>query len=182
MAHSRRSFPGRSSLARKTAWSNGPHTGGAPGAPQTISASGTVLATIGQQPTVNGLTLVRTRGNLVLWLETAAAQGNGFTGAFGLLAVGNEAFVAGVGSVPDPQDDPNDERWFYHTWFHVSSNTATTADIGGDNMSSVRIEVDSKAMRKLPPDLVIAAVLGVVEIGTASLNFMFNSRTLVKLP
>ncbi len=184
MAHGRGSsrFPRGSSSRRQTAWSIGPATGSAPGSPQAISASGTTLATIGIGANVQGLTLIRTRGQLTLSLDTAAANGNGFVGAFGIAVVGGEAFTAGVGSLPDPQDDADDERWLYHRWFQVHSTTAVTADIGAQPLASVVVEVDSKAMRKTEENEVICAVLGVVEIGTASMGWMFASRVLDKLP
>ena len=182
MAHSRRFGPGRNSSQRKTAWNGGPHTSAAPGSPQTITASGTTVVTTGIIALSEGTTLIRTRGVLTMSLQNAAAQANGFTGAFGILAAGNEAFTAGAGSLPDPQDEPGDERWLYHKFFQIVSNTATTADIGQDVLASLRVDIDSKAMRKVSPDLVICAVLGVVEVGTATMAWMLNSRLLFKLP
>ena len=42
--------------------------------------------------------------------------------------------------------------------------------------------VDSKAMRKFGGDMVIYAALQVLEVGTATLRWFYNSRSLVKLP
>ena len=174
--------PRSSALRRLTTWSVGPHTGAVPGAPQTISTSSTTLATVGVAAAVPGLTLIRVRGVLTFQLQSAAASGNGFVGAFGILNIGGEAFTAGAGSMPDPQDDAGDERWLYHTWFMVASMATAAIEIGKDNLASLRIEVDSKAMRKAPADVTLAAVLGTVEIGTATMEWMFTSRVLDKLP
>ncbi len=182
MAHSRGNFSrSRSSNRRLTAWGVGPHTGSAPSASQVISTSGTTLATVGTSAGVEGLTLIRTRGLLTLQLLTADANGSGFFGAFGLCLVGDEAFAAGVTAVPDPQDDTDDERWYYHTFFNIRTNAATTVEIGKQGMAQLVLEVDSKAMRKEPSDLVEVAVLGHVEVGAATMNWDFACRTLNKL-
>ena len=181
--HSRGSFRGRGTTARRiTAWAAGPATGGDPGSPELISQSGTTSATVSVTPTAEGITLVRTRGVLSFKQVTATAAGDGFNGAFGILLAGNEAVTAGAASLPDPQDESGDERWLYHTFFRITSNTTTAADIGADNGAGIVIDVDSKAMRKFPVDLRMVAMLGVVEEGTATMEWMFDSRALVKLP
>ena len=140
------------------------------------------MGTTGVSASVEGLTLIRTRGLLTLQLQSSAGAGNGFFGAFGICLVGIEAFTAGVASVPDPQDDVDDERWLYHTFFEVRTTGTVAAELGKDNLASFRHAVDSKAMRKEPPDLAECIVLGAVEIGTATMDWSYMSRTLVKLP
>jgi len=172
----------RSSSRRKTAWSLGPATGSAPGSPQTISAGGTTLGLLGSTPSIDGLTLIRLRGNLVLRLETAGSAGDGFVGAFGICQVGNEAFSAGASALPDPQDDGGDERWFYHQYFEVKSLQTTQALVGNSNTASRIVDVDSKAMRKSSVDQVLICMLGVEETGVSTMAWMFQSRVLDKLP
>ena len=60
--------------------------------------------------------------------------------------------------------------------------TSVTADLGADIMVSQRFTVDSKAMRKLPVGKTMYAVLGIVEQGTATMCWYFDSRTLFFLP
>ncbi len=176
------SFRGRSTVRRQTGWGLGPSTGGTPPSSQAISASGTTIASIGVVPGVEGLTLVRTRGYMALALESVGAVGDGMDGAFGIAITDDEAFTAGAASVPDPQDDPGSEVWFYHQWFTLSSLQTTQAVVGGDNMSSLRVDIDSKAMRKLPVGKTLYAVLGVIEVGGVSMAWTFGCRLLFKLP
>ena len=65
----RRSFPARS--RRKTAWEIGPETG-TNGSAQviagTVATLATTVATVGQ----DGITLIRTRGELLLYLTVAS--------------------------------------------------------------------------------------------------------------
>ena len=192
MARLRRSgFPtslGRSQR-RKTSWTVGPETG-VNGATQVITASGSVLATTAVITTMDGITLVRTRGELVLLLGIAAAQGDGFHGAFGIGQVSSPAFTAGVGSVPTPLTEEDWDGWLYHRYFGLFSGgplaTATAADQQSQvnsTSAALRLDVDSKAMRKSEIDMTFYAAIEVVELGTASsMEFAFNSRMLVKLP
>ena len=55
------------------------------------------------------------------------------------------------------------------------------AQDGPDIASSLRLEVDSKAMRKFPVEMALYAVVEIVEVGTATINFHFDSRVLFKL-
>ena len=168
---------------RLTAWGLGPSTGGTPPSSQAISSSATTLATTGIVAVPEGLTLVRTRGLLTLQLTTANVAGAGFDGAFGIAITDTEAFLAGAASVPDPQDDPDAEVWIYHTWFTVASTQFTaTEEIGADNLASLRMIVDSKAMRKFPVGKTMYAVLGTVENGVSTMNWTFGARVLFKLP
>ena len=67
MAHTRRSYSSQTrSPRRKTSWIIGPRTG-ANGSRQEISTSGKTLATIGVT-LVDGETLIRTRGQMLLFL------------------------------------------------------------------------------------------------------------------
>jgi len=137
-----------------------------------------------------GHTLIRTRGDLNLFITIATAAGDGFHGAFGI-GIGNEnAFTAGVASLNTPLGDEDWDGWIYHRYFGLFAGgplaTATAADQQSQVNSSsaaMHIEVDSKAMRKLNEGDVIYAAVEAVELGAAaSMEWAFNSRTLVKLP
>ena len=192
MANLRRSrFPTSSarSSRRKTSWTVGPETS-VNGATQVITASSAVLATTGAAVAEDGLTLVRTRGELVCLLGISASQGDGFHGAFGIGVATLAAFTAGIGSVPTPLTEEDWNGWLYHRYFGLFSGgpiAAATAAQQGDQVNStsaaLRVEVDSKAMRKLSMDMIVYAAVEVVELGAASsMEFAFNSRLLVKLP
>jgi len=169
-----RSFGG--SRSRQTDWFVG--AGGT--TPLALSAS--VAAIVGSGVAVAGdsVTMVRLRGALDLNLLTSSAGGAGFQGAFGLGMVTTPAFVAGIVSMPTPLTDVEWDGWFYHTFLGVHGNAGTAVD---SPAASLHMEVDSKAMRKWDGDgeVTIFAALEVIEIGTATADFFFDSRLLVKL-
>ena len=188
MAH-RRGFGSRTpSLRRRTSWGVGPQTG-VDGATQVLSASQSQIATGGSVPTVNGLTMVRTRGDLNIFLTLSDATGNGFHGAFGIGVANASAFTAGIASLLTPITDEDADVWLYHRYFGIFSGgtiAAATAAQQADQVNSasgvVHIEVDSKAMRKVSIDQVIYASIEVIELGTCVMEWAFNSRVLFKLP
>ena len=167
-------------------WGVGPGTGASAGGNQAIMATGPTIATQGSTVSEE-LTLVRTRGELLLYLTSASAQGGGFFGAFGIAKVSNPAFTAGIASVPTPVTEEDWDGWLYHRFFAVQSGGIIDGSVSADqdyvtSVSGVlRLEVDSKAMRKLDANDVIFGALEVTEVGTASMNWAFNSRILFKL-
>jgi len=188
MARSRSRFPRQAVTARrKSSWSSGPAST-ATGGVQTISASGVTPLGLGAGITADGVTLVRTRGELLLFLATASASTNGFYGAFGIGVVSDQAFAAGGASMPSPITNVDWEGWLYYRNLSIISGgiidgTAASEDSLVNPVSaSLRLEVDSKAMRKVGINETIFAVLDLVEIGTAALKVFFNSRMLFKLP
>ena len=189
MAGRQRFVPGRTrSLARKTSWSVGPETSGL-GGPQAITGTGAVFAGTSTAFAFDGDTLVRTRGELLLLLTAASAVGDGFHGAFGIGLATTAAIVAAGASLPTPITEEDWDGWLYHRYFSIIAGgtiAAATAAQQGDQVNStsaaLRIEVDSKAMRKVAIDMGLFAVVEVVEHGTAVAEFLFNCRTLIKLP
>ena len=175
------------SLRRKTSWNIGPQTG-VDGAPQGISASTASLATGLAVVLESGLTLVRTRGDLNLILQIAGNQ-EGFHGAFGIAIATSPAVTAGIASVPTPITEEDWDGWLYHRYFSLiaggaiaAATAAQQADQVNASSAALHIEVDSKAMRKLAVDETLYAAIEVVELGTATMQWAFNSRMLVKLP
>ena len=177
----RRGFSQRGPLAsrsqrRKTAWSIGP--GGTGAGP--IASSSAAFVGGGTQPTVDALTVVRLRGELLLSLVSAVNPLDGFRGAFGVGIVSLPAFTAGIASVPTPITEEGDENWLYHRYFTLFTGDGTEANFFGPSFA--RIEVDSKAMRMAGVDKVFYAAIEVVEVGSAVMDVSFNSRFLNKLP
>ena len=177
------------SLRRKTNWAIGPQTAG-DGASIAIGSSQALLAANGAQVIESGITLVRLRGSLNLFLTSAAALGDGFHGAFGIGIATLPAFTIGVTAVPTPITEESWNGWLYHRYFGIFSGgpiaAATAAQEAlqvNSTSAALNFEVDSKAMRKLNTDTVIFAALEVIELGASStMEFAFNSRLLVKLP
>jgi len=172
---------------RKTAWGIGPQTG-VDGAPQAITTSISSLATGGAAAGQDGLTVVRIRGEFQAFLTAASANTNGYHGAFGIGTARTPAFTAGMASLPSPITDEDDELWLYHRYFSIISgsvidNAAALAEgVVNSTCAALRFEVDSKAMRKFNLGDVLYAAVEVVELGTATMQWVFNSRVLDKLP
>ena len=182
---SRSRFPTRSQ-AHRSSWEAGPETSGG-GGPQLLASSIANLATVSVQATVDSLTLIRTRGFLHMWLETAVAAGDGFYGAFGIAKATSAAVLAGAASVPTPITEEAWDGWLYHQYFGIHAAgpiaVATAAQEALQNAgvtAAFRNEVDSKAMRKQDVNEAIYAAVEVVMVGTAAMRWQFNCRLLVK--
>ena len=178
--------PARVAPSRRiSAWTVGP--GGTTLEP-VISASTTqfVGSAIQLSAGVEALTHVRLRGELLLWLQTSSVASGGYRGAFGIGIATLAAVTAGFASVPTPLTEADADNWLYHRFFSlVSGGVLVLADTkkgpDSDIVQSTRIEVDSKAMRKMRSEDAIYAIIEVVEQGVATMNVSFNSRSLVKL-
>ena len=176
MARSRRGLHQARSLSRQTAWNAG--TGGT-GA-LSLSASGSSFVGSALTATVEGTTLVRTRGQLdIVMTGPGANDGDGMQGAFGIGIATDPAVAIGITAVPTPITEQDWEGWLYWTTVSVH-NVDVTA--GAADSSSQRVIVDSKAMRKFPEDVTMFAVIEVVEIGAATIDVFWDSRCLFKLP
>ena len=178
-------FP-RSSQAHRPFWSGGPSTPG-DGQPTPITGSVSVIGGTAIGPTVDSLTLIRTRGSFSCHLESATTQGDGFHGAIGIGKATLAAFTAGVASVPTPITEEAWDGWLYHRYFTINAGGPIAAATAADQQNQVnnvtaalRDEVDSKAMRKIDVDSVFYFAIEVIEFGTATMDFSFNSRMLFK--
>ena len=180
--------PVRSSSRRKTSWTSGPGGGGGQAEQVVIAATGSSIWSTALVPLVEQLTIARIRGELLLFLKTAAAVNDGFTGACGLMVVPDEAFQAGVASIPSPLDDIDHDEWMWYKMFNLkaASVIAGGASTDADHLlavsAAVRFEIDNKAMRKFPVGMSLVAAIEVVEQGVATMTANISLRTLVFLP
>ena len=142
-----------------------------------ISANGSVLLGTGFVATVSGLTIIRLRGELLVTALMNAAT-DSMRIAMGMILVSDEAFAAGVASIPSPISDIDDD-WMYHQFMLVQSGV-----LSGDGQGTeFRFEVDNKAMRKFPGGKTLVAVMEAEsEAGTVVVDVQFNLRGLIKLP
>ena len=128
----------------------------------------------------DGLTVIRLRGFFELVLEAASNAGDGFDGALGIGIVSTPAFTIGVTAVPTPLVDIEWEGWMYHQFFSLHSPVALQASTAAANF--LRMEIDSKAMRKFDSAETIFAAVDVLEHGTSSISVRLGTRLLLKLP
>ena len=181
MAHARTSrFPSRGgSNRRKTSWSAGPSQVNLP----SITADGAFLWATGSQVLNDGLTMVRVRGSLGVWLEVVNAIGDGFNQvAFGICNVSENAFGIGVTAVPSPLSDVGWDGWLWHKILSPVLGFSVTEGENTGTISQLRVDIDSKAMRKLKAtDVTIGVGQFLSETGTATLQFLAETRILDKL-
>ena len=177
MSPRRRNFSRGSSPRRRSSWEEGP--GG--GAPQDFSDTTPIFIGAAAAATVDGLTLVRMRGSLYIWLSTAAAAGDAMTGAVGIGITSTEGVAAGIASVPTPITEMNAETWLWWENFAVRSVTDTEA-INTGGIGGYRIPIDTKAMRKMNVgDTLYAAGEVGSETGTVTLSITLDTRALLLL-
>ena len=157
---------------RKTAWDVGP--GGVTSTQFTASSSSIIGA--GVTPAVPGLTWIRIRGELEIFLVANTAAADGMQGALGLALVTTAAFNQGIAALPRPINDAEGEFWLWHQFVGLHGSIAS------DPRATVRYQVDSKAMRKFDQDMTVVMIGSFTESGTADMRIMFDSRVLVKLP
>ena len=167
---------------RLTAWALGPGADTIAGLDsQQFTASGTAVLGSGATPVIPQLTVVRLRGFVNFGLSAADALNSGFACFVGIGIATLDAFTVGSGSLPNPFDDQDWPGWL---WLgNQDMRTAIGAiAIGDPSVNPVRIEVDSKAMRKLRQNEVIFMSAQVGESGVSTVDVRGFTRMLVKLP
>ena len=176
MPRSRRGF--NQGRRRQTGWELGPGSDTV----TTMTSETTSIIGAGIAPTIDGLTAVRTYGLLELILKTSNTIGGGVQGAAGIGLCTDDAFAVGVTAVPNPVASADWEGWLWHQFVGVHTMTVTIAD-GVHAMSAYqRIQVDSKAMRRLETGMTMFMALEISEvIGTVAMDVHFDSRVLFKL-
>ena len=179
MAHARSSRFRRINGAgrRKVSWSKGPL-----GTVSGIVTGSSNLFPTAAQATLDDLTVIRCRGELILYLTVAGgAASEGFRWAFGMCNVTENAAGVGVTAIPDPIADAGWDGWFVFAQGNLTTRLAALED--GSLLEMQRVEIDSKAMRKTHLTDTIVAVLGTSEAGDgSSMDAKLITRILDKLP
>jgi len=163
---------------RQMFWSEGPRTFNP--SIQSVGSASKFAWNLGQS-SGGGITIVRIRGAVDVWLEVATTVGDAFGDvAFGIGVVSGDAFAAGAASMPGPLSDPDwDWMWVHYLGAVVS---LTTVESALEGLAATRIEIDTKAMRKLKPNQTVFGVLETEdETGAVTLSFSAFTRMLSKL-
>jgi len=126
----------------------------------TASGQVTVVATpkvIITSTTTSGVaaTLLRTRGEILITAAPNAATDSDVIG-LGIIVIKQAAAVVGGASVPSPVDDLT-ASWLWHRFLCMDAAGAT-AQSDASISNNVRVEVDSKAMRKMTPQDAIVLI------------------------
>ena len=180
MARSRgSSFRRTGGFRRRAGWEQGPQTAGI----LALTSAGSSLWTVGQQSVLDGLTIVRVRGEFTIVQSLATAVLDGFEDyALGMCFVSENAFGIGATAIPQPLTDIAWDGWFWHHSGAQISSSETT-EVGRGPMGAMRVPIDSKGMRKLRETDVCVGVIELgTEIGTATVRFAATTRILLKLP
>ena len=118
-------------------------------------------------------TVLRTRGVISINSDQSAAVERQ-QGAFGMIVVSEQAFTAGVASLPSPVSQGGNDEWFVHQSFAQQS----AKSLGTGPVPSIWI--DSKAMRKVPEGYRIALIIENAD-AAMSLEVLFAIRILGKV-
>jgi len=177
VAHANRlRFPRTAGARRKVTWNQGPN-----GSISNIITSTVALFALGSQATIDDLTLVRIRGQVLLSLSAVDAVNEGFRCYLGICSVSENAFNAGVAAVPAPLADIGWDGWIWHYESILRSNFATFEPTSP--MTMERIQIDNKAMRKVHNTDILVGVLETTELGDGStMAALMDTRILDKLP
>jgi len=167
----------RASGRRRRGWSDGPGGTGV----TTFTASAHTILGSGAVSLLDGQTIARIRGALAITMVSATAAGDGFSGAIGIGIASETAFGIGVTAVNDPVAEADWDGWIWHSFIQVFAGDKTAGDVNW-GVANLRMEVDSKAMRKLPESQTVYCSMQLTEIGTSEIDVFFDSRLLVLLP
>jgi len=88
----------------------------------------------------------------------------------------------GQTAMPAPLDEQDWDGWLFWTPLVLVAHTTSPTDDPGGLSTIIRVDVDSKAMRKLNLGDVIFASAQFTEVGAAVARVFFDSRILIKLP
>ena len=177
MALSNRSRHPRNYRRRSTTWELGPF------GVRAFSAGTPLLVPTNAQALIDGLTIVRVRGEMLLQLATIDASLSGFSRiGVGMCVVTENAFNGGSTTVPAPIADIGWNGWLWHWTGTITGTSSATTDVATSPAGIVRVPIDSKAMRIFKnTDVLIGVIEAEDEVGVATANMMFNTRVLVKL-
>ena len=121
-------------------------------------------------------------------MTSCTAAFDGLAGAVGIGRTSFAATQAGVGSVPTPITEQGWDGWLWWSPFVIKSagpivaaGVSLQTDAVHSVSAAVKLDIDSKAMRKVPDDMALYFALEATITGTASMQWHVDSRMLFKL-
>ncbi len=123
-------------------------------------------------------TIVRSRGIIHITPQTFGADLT-IHGAFGMAIVSDQAFAAGIASIPKPFDEANWDGWFLHQYFSCSAILASA--VGLQTPAGASYLLDSKSGRKLQDNESVVVMITNAS-ATDGMRFTLDFRMLFKLP
>ena len=143
-----------------------------------LSSIGTTQSILSSLSNVGGtpITCLRTRGAVLCIAEPNAATDTEIL-ALGLIVVKAQAAAIGGTSLPGPIANP-DAEWAWHQFIAFDAVTATAGDPQAITLN-MRVEIDTKAMRKLGTNEEFVLMAEVAGGAMASVNVLGGIRFLV---
>jgi len=121
-------------------------------------------------------TLLRSRGNVLLSATPDAATDSDMVG-LGLIVVHSNAVAVGGTALPGPLNDMGAD-WLWHQFVPLNAGGDTALDDPSFGQYTRYIEIDSRAMRRVPPDHEVV-LMGELSVGDfASVIFQAGIRLL----
>ncbi len=149
MARSR--FRTRGFTKRGTFWGRSPADAAATGlAGQTAVLDSTAV------PVVEGETIVRTRGQILIASDQSSAT-ESYAGAVGMCIATDQAVAVGVGSIPTLYSDQDSDLWFVHQYFAGGILFKDATGVNPNRFTS--FPFDSKGMRKFVTGTTLCVVV-----------------------
>ena len=163
----------RSSARRAVAWSAGP------GGIASPTANTKVLFAVASQVLVEKLTLTRILGSCIAEVAAQSVAASFIQIGVGIIGVTEQAFAAGVTSIPSPISDPQ-EHWLWQ-WRPACMSEATAPGVN-DITAIARMDFDTKGQLKQRSGDVLVGIVDVVLLaGTMTVRVKLDSRVLDKL-
>jgi len=154
----RRSFVTRASRTRNMAW------GGIQVPPTTLAADTKVILGSFVLSTQFDETVLRTRGGFMVHALLTTPP-NLAIAAVGMIVVSEDAFAAGIGSVPGPITDIGNDEWFF--WQPLANTFDAAGGLGGGTW----YEFDQKGKRIVREgNRIVLVAEGVITPGTETLT------------
>ena len=123
-------------------------------------------------------TILRVRGAVQAAMDSTMQIADEMEITWGLGIISSDAFAAGAGSVPDPAGEI-EYPWLW--WGTMFLRSEIAAGLNNWGTSAQRLEVDTKAMRKVKPGQSLAWILQTsATVGAVAVNMDFHkSRVLI---
>ncbi len=121
-------------------------------------------------------TIVRFRGRLRGYLNTAAAADSEKLLACGLILLNADTAAAGAASMPEPLSD-RDADWIWTDFLTMA--TVDTTEGSGGGMQFDTIVLDNKSMRRARPSEVVVFVCQPVDLGGTETATVFGGLSML---
>ena len=129
---------------------------------QSVSTNGTILGG-GVLSFAGPATILRCRGFVQAHFDATAQVSDAISLTFGLGLVSSDAATLGATAMPDPGGNA-DYPWLWWGSMRLRSELAAGPS-GGFGIAAQRLEIDTKAMRRVKPEM---SLVMVVEVASAS--------------